>query len=322
MKRHLIQCMVLVLFVILWVVACGDDKSPTGPEPSPFVKASDWVANANWDTRTTITVSMVEESADHFHFNPDEITLEAGKPYVLKFENSASNGEKHYFATPDGVADFFKAIATRKVQTPDAEYKAPYFKAVELLKGGELEIYFIPVLSGTYDFLCTITGHADKGMVGKITVTGGEGYELDLEVASDWNSSLSSDSRTSGSHAVWTDAQEVPCQMVENADGSLAYDPEELVLTKDAGYKVKLINAATNESKHYYTAPSFYKTVVTRKAEDSNAEIKAPYLNAVELLIGGSTELFIVPTSAGSFEVICTIDGHQDAGMHGHITVQ
>ena len=63
-----------------------------------------------------------------------------------------------------GLASFYQAIATRKIQTAEAEYKAPYFDAVELKIGGTLEVYFVPVLGGTYDILCTITGHAAAGM--------------------------------------------------------------------------------------------------------------------------------------------------------------
>jgi uncharacterized cupredoxin-like copper-binding protein len=60
---------------------------------------------------------------------------------------------------------------------------------------------------------------------------------------------------------------------------------------------------------------------VTRKAEDSQAEIKVPYFKAIELLIGGSTDLYIVPTVAGSYGVVCTVTGHEAAGMTGTITV-
>ena len=317
MKKLTILTVLVISVGILYLTGCNDDEMTPA---SPYTNASEWVSNANWDARSTIEVDMHEE-ADHFMFHPNDIILEAGKPYVLKFFNEASNSEKHYFATPDGEPDFFKSIATRKVQTPDAEYKAPYFKAVELLTGGELEIYFIPVLSGSYNFLCTIPGHKEKGMVGTITVTGGEGYQLDLEVASDFDINLISDPRTSGSHAVWSDATEVEVQMTDNSDGSLAFTPEELNLTKDSGYIIKLTNASTNVSKHYYTAEAFYKTTVTRKAEDSYAEIKVPYFKAIELLIGGSTELFMVPTVVGQYEVICTIEGHKESGMHGHVNV-
>lgn len=319
MKKYAFLSLVSILFIIVGFVSCGDDKSPTSPPASPFISASDWVANANWDAKTEVVVNMVESGAD-LSFSPNNLTFEAGKPYVLKIVNPATNTSKHYFAT-ENAPDFFKAIATRKIETGDAEYKAPYFKAVELLIGGELEIFFIPVLSGTYDFLCTIPGHAEAGMTGVITITGGEGYELDLEIDSQFDESLTTDSRTSGSHAVWSNAQQVTVQCVENADGTLAFDPTDLNLTKDIGYVINIANSGSNASKHYYTAAEFYKTVVTRKAEDSDAEIKVPYLKAIELLIGGNSELFMVPTVAGTFEVICTIEGHKEAGMHGHIIV-
>ena len=74
-------------------------------------------------------------------------------------------------------------------------------------------------------------------------------------------------------------------------------------------------------SKHYYTAAEFYQTVVIRKAEDSQAEIKAPYLRAIELLMGGNATLFVVPTVLGEYDVICTIEGHVALGMGGTITV-
>lgn len=306
----------------LVLVGCdsnGDSKD-SSPPASPFLTASDWIAGVNWDARTVVEVRMVE-NGDQLSYSLSQLTFEAGKPYVLKISNPAGNQGKHYFS-PDQAKDFFQSIATRKVQTADAEYKAPFFKAVELLIGGELEIYFVPVLPGTYDFLCTITGHADRGMTGKITVTGGEGYKLDLEIDPEFNSALSSDPRTSGSHAVWSTATEPVVEMIENSNGSLAFNPEELVLTRNNGYKLNLVNSPANGSKHYYTAKEFYRTLVTRKAEDSQAEIKVPYFKAVELLIGGATELFIVPTVSGEYEVICTISGHQSAGMHGHIMVQ
>lgn len=320
-NRFIVTGALLSSFAIasLLFIGCDSNGSDTPPE-SPFVKASEWVAGVNWDNKIVVNVSMIE-SGSQLSFSPSNLTFEAGKPYVLRITNPVGNAGKHYFS-PDQAKDFFQSIATRKVQTADAEYKAPYFKAVELLIGGTLEIYFIPVIAGEYDFLCTISGHADAGMTGKITVTGGEAFKLDLEVASDFNMGLVSDGRTSGSHAVWTNAQEPVVRMVENADGSLAFDPKTLNLTLNAGYKLHLVNPAGSDSKHYFTAPEFYKTVVTRKAEDSQAEIKAPYFKAVEILIGGEAELFIVPTQAGTYESTCTVSGHHDAGMHGQIVVK
>ncbi len=297
----------------------GPPPPPPGPPPSPATTASEWVALVNWDEAQTVEVLMVETSGTEMSFSPSDLSFEAGKPYILKITSPASNAFKHYFS-PEGLGNLYQAVATRKVQTPDAEYKAPYFDAVELLPGGSLEIFMVPVLPGEYDIVCTIPGHKEFGMVGTAQITGGEGYELDLEVAPDFNQALTSDPRKSGSHAVWETAVELTIGMVETSE-SFAFVPPDIELAKDVGYKLELVNQAGNAAKHYYTAEEFYKTVVLRKAEDSNAEIKAPYLKAVEILIGGSTELFIVPTETGTFDTICTIPGHADLGMTGTIQV-
>lgn len=300
---------------------CGKDN-PVAPTTSPYVKASDWIANANWAQAPTITMETVETSPTQMSFEPDTLTFEAGKPYVLRIRSRAGNLEKHYFA-PEGSTDFFRAIAPRKVQTSQAEYKAAYFKAVEVNPGKQLDLYFVPVLSGTYDFLCTIAGHRDYGMKGKIFITGGTGYRLDQEVDPAFNPALATDARTSGSHAVWSTRVDLGVQMVESG-GGYAYNPATLNMKRDSAYVITLSNPAANVEKHYYTAAAFFRSVVTRKFEDADAEIKAPYFNAVELLLGASgtsAKLFVVPTVADTFEVHCTIPGHTAGGMEGSLIV-
>ena len=283
------------------------------------ITASDWVSAVNWDNATTVTVDMVENGAA-LSYSLSQSTFEAGKPYIIQIINPATNSSKHYFSPKDALGSFYQAVATRKVQTAEAEYKAPYFDAVELKIGGTLEFYFVAVLPGTYTVICTITGHEAAGMTTDVTITGGVGYQLDLEVAADFNTALATDARRSGSHAVWTTALETTIAMVE-AGSDLSFSPPILQLTQDQAYKLILDNPSGHASKHYYTAAEFYKTVVLRKAEDDHAEIKAPYLKAVELLIGGNTTLFIVPTVANTFEVLCTIIGHAAAGMTGDVVV-
>jgi uncharacterized cupredoxin-like copper-binding protein len=157
-------------------------------------------------------------------------------------------------------------------------------------------------------------------MTATATITGGAGNQLDLEVAPDFDQALTTDPRRSGSHAVWTTAVDVAIGM-EETQSSYGFVPPDIDLTSDVGYRLTLDNPAANTSKHYYTAADFYKTVVLRKADDTQAEIKAPYLKAVELLIDGSTTLYVVPTVLGTYGVLCTIPGHATLGMTGTITV-
>lgn len=303
--------------------AAGDDSAAKctnlGATPT---KASEWVSFVNWDEATRVEMMAHEVNEDNFHFMPDHLEFEAGKPYILVLKSSETNEEKHYFHSPE----FYKAIATRKAQTANAEYKAPYFDDFELKVGGELELYFVPVVEGEYPMWCMIPGHRDKGMEGEFHIVCGEGKSLDLEVDPDFDTALAEDDRRSGSNLVWETAQEASVSMKEISfdEGSeeLAFEPADLTVDVNTALKLTIQNSADNASKHYYTAAEFYQTVVTRKAEDSKAEIKVPYFKAIELLVGGSTELFIVPTVAGTYHVICTITDHEAFGMHGTITVE
>lgn len=314
--------LVIVLTVFVGVFTSCKTDSSTETDCTTIANtptsASDWVGFVDWDNAERVELISIENADGTMAYEPDHLEFVAGKPYVLTMKQQGGNQEKHYFHT----TDFYQAIATRKIQTADAEYKAAYFDDVELVLGGELELYFVPVVGGTYDFWCTITGHKEKGMEMTVDIVCDDNYSLDLEVDPAFNTALGSDARRSGSHAVWSTAEEVTVTMVENSSTDLAFNPETLNLNVGTAYKLKIENPAGNSSKHYYTAPEFYQSVVTRKAEDSKAEIKVQYFKAIELLIGGSTELFIVPTVAGTYEVVCTITGHTDAGMHGTIIVQ
>ncbi len=118
------------------------------------------VKDADWSKMQTVPVVLKEYS-----YSPSNLHFKAGVPYKLEIQNKGT--EKHYF-TAEG---FFKAIATRKVQSnADGEIKAPYFSALEVFPGRSLDLYFIPVTKGTYKLHCTITGHEVKGMHGSIVI--------------------------------------------------------------------------------------------------------------------------------------------------------
>jgi uncharacterized cupredoxin-like copper-binding protein len=139
-----------VLSLVLFASAAISAESPD------LAKA---LAGADWSKMETVTVTMTEYS-----FSPSPIVLKEGVPTRLVLKNAGK--EAHYF-----VAErFFKTIATRKVQGSDGEVKAPSFTAVEVYPGRMLEWFFVPAQKGAYDLLCTVKGHAEHGMKGKIEV--------------------------------------------------------------------------------------------------------------------------------------------------------
>ncbi len=363
MKRNVLYLLVAALVVSLTAFGCGssssDDAAPATTNPTT---KSGWLAavtDAEWTTAVTntVTLTMVEGSSS-YSFSPSALTFTAGEAYVLKVINTLGNGEKHYFATSgaaagvvDGGGDggnFYQAIATRKVQTTDAEYKAPYFTAVEMLipsaEVKELEIYFVAVLPGVYNFYCSIGTHEANGMLGTITIVAASGstasdYTLDLEVASDYDTDLASDARLSGSNAVWDDGTrvDITSSFTETSSTDYSFTSSFTSLTTGIGYKLTITNPDGN-GKHYWydegdvtgvgsaNTDELFQTVAFRKAQDSQAEIKPYYLTAVELRgTSGSalsTDLYFVPTVAGTYDHVCTVTGHEDLGMHETITVE
>ncbi len=140
-------------FVLSLVFLAPSAISADGPD---LAKA---LAGADWSKMETVTVTMTEHA-----FTPSLIVLKEGVPTRLVLKNAGK--EAHYFV----AEQFFKGIATRKIQGSDGEIKALYFTAVEVYQGKMLEWFLVPTQKGVYDLLCTVKGHADHGMKGKIEV--------------------------------------------------------------------------------------------------------------------------------------------------------
>ena len=120
-------------------------------------------------TPIKVTVQLGDEK-NALRFSPDNVELETGKLYQLTLVNPSP--QAHYFSSA-GLAD---AVYTRKVQVLDAAGKVTAevkgsIREVEVYPKGTTEWWFVPVKAGSFnDLKCTITGHTEGGMVGKVTV--------------------------------------------------------------------------------------------------------------------------------------------------------
>ena len=267
--------------------------------------ASDFVDAADWDNAEEITVEL-----DSFSFAPADLTFEAGKPYIIELVNISD--EKHYFT----AADFFASAAWRKIESPQSEIKAPFFTAVEVLAGQKVELYLIPTatMDGS-ELLCTIEGHADSGMLGTITVTGPAPTSPAPVFANIAGGPWNQAGPDIVDAADWDSAEEVTVEL-----DSFSFAPADLTFETGQPYIVDLVNVS--DEKHYFVAEDLFPQLALRKAQDESAEYKAPTLKAVEVLPGMTTELYLIPTEEGTFNLICTIEGHEDEGMTGAITVE
>lgn len=154
MRQSILTMALAASALIAPTLAVAQDYITNGAE---IVKA------AKWDAMETVTIELIEHE-----FVPQNLKLKANKPYRIVIKNTGESD--HYYTAPA----FFKSVAWRKAMTPrpnGGEIKAPYFDAVEVFKKvGVVELYLVPVKTGTYEVICTIDDHKQKGMSGTITV--------------------------------------------------------------------------------------------------------------------------------------------------------
>jgi uncharacterized cupredoxin-like copper-binding protein len=145
--------LVAVLAVLVMAMAGG---SAAADLPAEYGKA---LAAADWSRMETVTVTLAD-----YMFTPSTLVFREGVPTKLVLKNTAEHN--HYFVSEE----FFRNVATRKVQSSDGEVKAPFLSAVEVYKGKTVEWFLIPMKKGSFGVLCTEKGHAGRGMKGTIEV--------------------------------------------------------------------------------------------------------------------------------------------------------
>jgi uncharacterized cupredoxin-like copper-binding protein len=266
--------------------------------------AAEFVAAADWDAKKTVTIELAEMS-----FTPKNITLEAGQPYVLEIVNVGT--EKHEFT----AEAFMRTVAARKAETTESEVKVPYFTEIEVFAGKTAELFLIPLIPGTYELKCEIKGHFEKGMFGTITVTGQVPASPALQLADVADGAWVDDGPALVAAADWDAKETIRIDLAE-----MSFTPKDTTLKVGQPYVITVANVGTE--KHEFTAGDFFNSIAFRKAEDASGEFKAPAPHEVEVFAGKAIDLYLIPTAAGTYDLVCEIKGHFEKGMFGTITVQ
>ncbi len=90
------------------------------------------------DTMTTVV-------AESFSFQPSKLTAEAGETVTIEFKNQGSLSHNLTFKNLDAKTETIQSGKTRTIELRVDE-------------------------PGTYKFICTVSGHAQAGMKGKLVV--------------------------------------------------------------------------------------------------------------------------------------------------------
>ena len=108
-----------------------------------------------------IELQLGSEKSD-YDMSTKVIKLETGKAYRLEI---SSLGFKEYEFEAE---EFFENIWIRKIEVEGVEIKVPSIKEIEFDREGEIEINFVPIRTGEFEF--EIEGLTNKGMEGKFII--------------------------------------------------------------------------------------------------------------------------------------------------------
>lgn len=105
-------------------------------------------------------VTLEFSGFDEFRYDPDSVSVAAGAPVTVTFNN-------------EGVLEHnWLLISSRTDPTAATEADAIAGATSGVQPAGESETFsFTAPPPGTYQYVCTVPGHAAGGMVGEFTVT-------------------------------------------------------------------------------------------------------------------------------------------------------
>lgn len=149
--------------IIATLAACASPHAmhANHAREEPLPQRKEILAGADWSRIENVRIELRDQG-----FIPRNLKLKSMQPYRLTIVNTGAN--THYF----NATEFLRAIAARKAEVRNqAEIKADYFSQFELMRrGGEMDLYFIPVVKGSYRVHCHLENHAAEGVEGTITI--------------------------------------------------------------------------------------------------------------------------------------------------------
>ncbi len=114
--------------------------------------------------------TVIEVRGDEYKFSPNEVTIPAGQTVTLRLKNV---GETEHDLEVQGLTirqeDGIQPPAGHAA-AGEHEGASPGALALHTEKGKTASVTFMAEQKGTYEFWCTISGHKEQGMIGKLIV--------------------------------------------------------------------------------------------------------------------------------------------------------
>lgn len=299
------------------------------------------------------------------------LTFTAGVPVTLTLKNAAGNIGRHTLTAPPfyrTVAWWKAESADAEYRAPAFDSVHLQVGAEDRA----ITLSFVPMVPGSYLSYCTLgvmngtrfaeiaagtvepnlaTGHAGRGMHAMITVTDPNGALNGITFAqdklADRDPLLDLDERRSPSWWTSPGTNQGRCcfprelELVDVSDSAFEYvhggarvsEVNPLMLYEGFGHPLVVQNRSMTR-RHTVTVPQLFVHSVLLRAEDSQGEVRLPYLTGVAVKAQRQTTLYVSPGAPAFHEAYCDVGtrhgahgapdlgtGHAGSGMHGPIIV-
>lgn len=225
--------------------------------------------------------------------NNPEIHASVGDKIIFNVENGGVSF--HAFGVTAEEEGFSGVISGTEIQTVSNPLKPG--------ESGQSE--FIPTEEGTYYYICTVPGHREQGMVGKIIVGSAESSREAQAAAP-----------TGISHTFeldFVESDDFKTLAFNALPGEEGHNPEIRVKSGDS-VTIKVTNKGV----------SFHAFGVVTNPEDFNSVVWDSTIRSMSnpLKPGESGEVTFTAGARGTYYYICTVPGHSLQGMQGKFIVE
>lgn len=111
----------------------------------------------------------------------------------------------------------------------------------------------------------------------------------------------------------------IAISMMENEDGSMAFDPVSVNVRK--GETVRLTLTNEGEYDHEFVMDTHERLMEHEAGMETLPDMEHADLNSIRIGPKGKGEIVWTFTSVGQFDFACLIPGHYELGMKGTLTV-
>ncbi len=145
-NKIIIGVVILIVILLGGYFAVKAMNKTAAPTPTPVTEQStSSTSSAPTSSASPAATQTINVSGTDFAFTPSTIKLKSGEPVKIVFTN---NGKfPHNFT----IADL-------------------NVKSKNIMPGESDSVSFTPAKTGSFTYVCTVPGHADKGMTGTLTV--------------------------------------------------------------------------------------------------------------------------------------------------------